>query len=136
MGAEWSADNRLDGSKSESKGVAFEKVFVEVCGVPIERGYLRAMEAQGLVPAGTTASARPSAGWVPKQGLMPPPPGAPPNASPSICTPTPLPAKPSPARRSADVEVTRARHADECRRSILVGLRSKMKRAHFRHFRA
>ena len=60
MGAEWSADNRLDGSKSESKGVAFEKVFVEVCGVPIERGYLRAMEAQGLVPAGTTASARPS----------------------------------------------------------------------------
>jgi hypothetical protein len=64
MGVEWSADNRLDGVHSERQGVIMEKVFVEVGGVPIERGMLQTMENHGLVPKGTVAEATPTIGWV------------------------------------------------------------------------
>jgi hypothetical protein len=65
MGVEWSPDNRLDGSKSEGKGVIFEKVFVDVGGIPIEKGLLQTMENHGLVAKGTLAGATPSKGWIP-----------------------------------------------------------------------
>jgi hypothetical protein len=52
LGTEGSASNRLDGSKSEKHGVVFEKVFVEVCGVPLELTFLRNAEEHGLVPKG------------------------------------------------------------------------------------
>lgn len=65
MGVEWSPDNRLDGSKSEGKGVIFEKVFVDVGGIPIEKGLLQTLENHGLVAKGTTANATPSRGWTP-----------------------------------------------------------------------
>ena len=59
MGLEWAADNRLDGADTEGKGMIMEKVFVDVCAkdgtrpVPIEIGYLKTLEASGLVPRGT-----------------------------------------------------------------------------------
>jgi RHS repeat-associated protein len=71
MGVEYSPDNRLDGSKSEAKGVIMEKPFLDVCGIPIEANMLKSMENQGLVPKGTVARATPSGGWSPTEGLLP-----------------------------------------------------------------
>lgn len=71
MGVEYSPDNRWDGSKTEAKGIIMEKMFVDVCGVPIEVHMLESMENHGLVPHGTAASAPRSGGWSLADGLMP-----------------------------------------------------------------
>lgn len=72
LGIEWPAENRYDGSKSESQGVILEKIFVEVCGVPIEAGFLRTAEEHGLVRRGTLENASRSGGWVRGKGLIAP----------------------------------------------------------------
>lgn len=63
MGVEWPADNRLDGTHSERKGVVMEKVFVDVEGVPVELSLLESLESAGLVPEGTVLASSRSKGW-------------------------------------------------------------------------